>query len=73
MVIMGTLLGCENIPSHDPYRNYKSIEKAFLSKLMLAKDSTVIQLEKGHFIFKLCLFLHFLAYRKSRKQYKQSD
>ena len=50
MVILGTLLGCEGIPSRDPDRNYKSIEKALLSKLMLAKDSTVIQLEEGHFL-----------------------
>ena len=57
MVILGTLLGCEGIPSHDPDRNYKSIEKALLSKLMLAKDSTVIQLEEGHFIFKSSLIL----------------
>ena len=57
MVILGTLLGCEGVPSHDPDRNYKSIEKALLSKLMLAKDSTVIQLEEGHFIFKSSLIL----------------
>jgi len=57
MVIVGTLLGCEGIPSHDPARNYKSIEKALLLKLMLAKDSTVIQLEEGHFIFKNSLIL----------------
>ena len=57
MVILGIMLGCDGVPSHDPDRNYKSIEKALLSKFILAKDSSVIQLEEGHFIFKNSLIL----------------
>ena len=57
IVILGVITGCNVIPTHDPKRNYSSIEKSLLSEMLLAKDSTVIQLEKGHFIFKNSLIL----------------
>tara|TARA_B110000046_G_scaffold183759_1_gene220605 strand:- start:93 stop:1364 length:1272 start_codon:yes stop_codon:yes gene_type:complete len=57
VMIFGALYGCQTLPSHDPVRNYVSIEKSLLSKMLLAKDSTVIQLEEGHFIFKSSLIL----------------
>ena len=57
MTILSLMFGCDAVPRYDPDRDYRSIEKALLSKLMLAKDSTVIQLEEGHFIFKNSLIL----------------
>ena len=57
IVILGVIIGCNVIPTHDPKRNYSSIEKSLLSEMLLAKDSTVIQLEEGHFIFKNSLIL----------------
>src|SRR5210317_471887 len=48
---------CNSDPSYYPNREYKSIEKALSSKLMLASDSSVIELEEGHFIFKNSLIL----------------
>ena len=48
---------CNNRTSYDPERTYKSIEKALAAKFMLAKDSTVIELDEGHFIFKNSLIL----------------
>jgi len=57
IVILGMIIGCHVKPTHDPDRNYSSIEKSLLSEMPLAKDSTVIQLEQGHFIFKNSLVL----------------
>ena len=48
---------CNKMPSYDPQRQYKSIEKALATKLMLAEDSSIIELEAGHFIFKNSLIL----------------
>ena len=48
---------CNTTPSYNPERNYKSIEKSLSAKLMLAKDSSVIELDAGHFIFKNSLIL----------------
>ena len=57
IVILGVIIGCNVIPTHDPERNYSSIEKSLLSEMLFAKDSTLIQLEEGHFIFKNSLIL----------------
>ncbi len=51
------LSSCNNMPSFNPVRSYKSIEKSLTTKLMLAKDSTVIDIDEGHFIFKNSLIL----------------
>jgi len=51
------LSACNEMPSYDPERSYQSIEKSLSAKFMLAEDSTVIQLEAGHFIFKNSLIL----------------
>jgi parallel beta-helix repeat protein len=51
------LSGCDNRPSYDPARSYKSIEKSLAAQLMMAKDSSVIELDEGHFIFKNSLIL----------------
>jgi len=51
------LSSCDSNPSYDPERAYKSIEKSLSAKLMLAKDSSVIELDEGHFIFKNSLIL----------------
>lgn len=51
------LSACNSTPSYDPERNYVSIEKATSEKFMLAKDSTIIELDEGHFIFKNSLIL----------------
>jgi len=48
---------CSSNPSYDPERNYKSLEKALSAKFMLAKDSSTIELDEGHFIFKNSLIL----------------
>ena len=56
-MILGVIIGCNVAPTHDPERNYSSIEKSLLSEMLLAKDSTVIQLEEGHFVFKNSLIL----------------
>lgn len=57
-IIIGSLIvSCNSIPSHNPKRDFKSIEKSLMAKLLMAKDSSVIELEEGHFIFKNCLIL----------------
>ena len=59
LVLMGTifLLSCDSTPRYEPVRDYKSMEKALMSQFLLAKDSSVIELEEGHFIFKNSLIL----------------
>ena len=57
IVTLCVIVGCNVIPNHDPERNYSSIEKLLQSEMLLVKDSTVIQLEEGHFIFKNSLIL----------------
>ena len=57
IVLLGVIVACNVAPTHDPERNYSSIEKSLLSEMLLAKESTVIQLEEGHFIFKNSLIL----------------
>ncbi len=56
-VLLYLLSACNEMPSYDPERSYKSIEKSLSAKLMLAEDSSIIQLEAGHFIFKNSLIL----------------
>lgn len=51
------LIGCDSIPSYNPERNFKSIEKSLMSRFLLAEDSSVIELDEGHFIFKNSLVL----------------
>ena len=51
------LSGCDSTPSYHPERSYVSIEKALSAKLMLAQDSSIIELDEGHFIFKNSLIL----------------
>lgn len=51
------LSSCDKMPSYDPERSYKSIEKSISAQLMMAKDTSVIELEEGHFIFKNSLIL----------------
>ena len=48
---------CDSTPRYEPARDYKSIEKALMTQFLLAKDSSVIELEEGHFIFKNSLIL----------------
>jgi parallel beta-helix repeat protein len=57
MGLIFAISSCNKMPSYDPERSYKSIEKSLSAKLMLAKDSSVIELEEGHFIFKNSLIL----------------
>lgn len=56
-VFLCALAACNSTPSYDPERTYKSIERSLSAKLMLAKDSSVIELDEGHFIFKNSLIL----------------
>ena len=56
-VLSYVLSGCDSIPSYDPERSYKSIEKALSAKFILAEDSSVIELDEGHYIFKNSLIL----------------
>ena len=57
IVTLCVIVGCNVIPTNDPERNYSSIEKSLLSEMLFAKDSMVIQLEEGQFIFKNSLIL----------------
>ena len=57
LIILYIFSACASTPSYDPDRSYKSIEKSLSAKLMLAKDSSIIELEAGHFIFKNSLIL----------------
>ncbi|MEM6360817.1 MAG: parallel beta-helix domain-containing protein [Bacteroidota bacterium] len=58
--LLGAMIlnGCDTRLEYNPTREYKSIEKALMSKILLAEDSTVITLEEGHFIFKNSLILN---------------
>lgn len=57
LIFLYSLAACDSTPSYDPERAYKSIEKSLSAQLMLAKDSSTIELEEGHFIFKNSLIL----------------
>ncbi len=57
LLVLILFSACNNMPSYDPERSYKSIEKSLSTRLMLAEDSTVIDLDEGHFIFKNSLIL----------------
>lgn len=57
LVAIYSLCSCTNTPSYDPERSYKSIEKSLSAKCILAEDSSIIELEEGHFIFKNSLIL----------------
>lgn len=52
-----TLVSCESKPGYDPDRSFKSIEKSLMSQFILAEDSSVIEIDEGHFIFKNSLIL----------------
>ncbi len=51
------IISCDSTPRYEPTRDYKSIEKALMTEFLLAKDSAVIELDEGHFIFKNILIL----------------
>ena len=55
--ILYVLSSCDSTPSYNPERSYKSIEKSLSAQLMLAKDSSIIELDEGHFMFKNSLIL----------------
>lgn len=57
LIVFLLLAGCNSMPSYNPERTFKSIEKSLMSKLLLAEDSSVIELDEGHFIFKNSLIL----------------
>ena len=54
---MLVLASCSKMPEYNPERHYKSIEKSLSAQLMLAGDSSVIELPEGHFAFKNSLIL----------------
>ncbi|MEE9407366.1 MAG: parallel beta-helix domain-containing protein [Polaribacter sp.] len=59
LVIMFFVIKSEPTPSYNPERNYvDGKENEILSKFLLAKDSTIIQLDEGHFNLSQSLPLH---------------
>jgi len=56
-LLLLSLAACNSVPSYDPERTYTNNEKSFSAQLMLAKDSSVIELDEGQFIFKNSLIL----------------
>jgi len=58
MMVTILLVSCDSTPRYEPTRDYKSIEKALMTEFLLAKDSSVIELDEGHFIFKNSLILN---------------
>ncbi len=57
LVALLVFSGCNEMPSYNPERHYKSIERSLSAQLMLAKDSAVIELPEGQFAFKNSLIL----------------
>ncbi len=57
IIVSYLLYSCGTMPSYEPERNYKSIEKSLSSTFILLDDSTTLELEEGHFIFKNSLIL----------------
>ncbi|MDP4680204.1 MAG: right-handed parallel beta-helix repeat-containing protein [Cyclobacteriaceae bacterium] len=57
LIIILSFYGCNSVPSYNPIREFKSIEKSLMTKLLLAEDGSVIDLDEGHFIFKNSLIL----------------
>lgn len=52
------IVSSEPLPSYNPERNYiEGKEQEILSKFLLAKDSTVIEIEEGHFSLRQSLSL----------------
>ncbi|NMM47208.1 parallel beta-helix domain-containing protein [Marinigracilibium pacificum] len=53
-ILFATLIfiwGCSTDTSYDPERSYSDIQKDLTAKFILAKDSSVIELPEGHFLF----------------------
>jgi len=57
VVLFIALSACDSMPSYNPERTYTNNEKSLSAQLMLAKDSSVIELGEGQFIFKNSLIL----------------
>jgi len=57
LVLFIALSACDSMPSYNPERIYTNNEKSLSAQLMLAKDSSVIELGEGQFIFKNSLIL----------------
>lgn len=60
LVILFFVIKNEKTPTYSPERNYteeKGIENEILSKFLLAKDSTIIELAEGHFTLSQSLLL----------------
>ncbi len=57
VITLMLIYGCDTIPSYNPTRDFKSIEKSLMTRLLLAEDSSIIELEAGHYIFKNSLVL----------------
>lgn len=51
------LFSCSSMPEYNPPRAYQNIEKDLLAQFMLAKDSSVIELPEGQFLFSKSLIM----------------
>lgn len=49
--------GCQSKFEYIPERDFKNIEKSLITQFISARDSSVIQLEEGHFVFSTELIL----------------
>ena len=45
------------LPSYEPERDYLDLEEALVKEFIFAKDSSVIELPEGHFLFSQSLSL----------------
>ncbi|MEO9964315.1 MAG: parallel beta-helix domain-containing protein [Reichenbachiella sp.] len=55
--ILMTLLSCEEIYEYNPVRDFSDKQKSILTSFILARDSSVIELPAGHFLFDKSLIL----------------
>ena len=51
LIVVFYFLRSETLPSYSPTRDYIDLEAELVEQFILAKDSSVIELPAGHFLF----------------------
>jgi len=58
IILLSTVLfSCKKRPEYTPDRSYQNIEKELIAKFIMTEDSSIIELDEGHFIFSKSLIL----------------
>lgn len=55
--LLGFLFSCEGVKEYNPKRNFEDKQKSILTEFIMSEDSSVIELDEGHFLFSKSLIL----------------